>query len=94
MSACADKDLGTKVTALQQVHTARADLDVWRVRTEISDQSSVVFLMGIARRGHRGDPDRVSSRAATWTLGPATFAAVVRRALDRLSAMPPPKRSR
>ena len=28
------------------------------------------------------------------TLGPDTFAAVVRRALDRLSAMPPPERSR
>ena len=38
-------------TALQQVHTARTDLSVWRVTHR--DQRPVVgvFLMGIARRG-------------------------------------------
>ena len=93
MAACPDKDLGTKVTALQQVRTARTDLSVWRVRTEISDQSSVVFLMGIARRDTSVTQVGFVPGGEV-TLGPDTFAAVVRRALDRLSAMPPPKRSR
>ena len=85
MAACPDKDLGTEVTALQQVHTARADLSVWRVRTEISDQSSVVFLMGIARRDTSVTQVGFVPGGEV-TLGPDTFAAVVRRALDRLSA--------
>ena len=76
-----------------QVRAARTDLSVWRVRAEISDQSSVVFLMGIARRDTSVTQVGFVPGGEV-TLGPDTFVAVVRRALDRLSAMPPPKRSR
>jgi hypothetical protein len=90
IAACPDRVLGTEVTPMRQVRTGRTDLSVWRVRTEISDQSSVVFLMGIARSGTSVAqvgfvPD------GQVTMGSDTFVALVTRALDRLTAMPPPR---
>jgi DNA-directed RNA polymerase specialized sigma24 family protein len=90
IAACPDKVLGTEVTPMRQVRTGRTDLSVWRVRTEISDQSSVVFLMGIARSGTSVAqvgfvPD------GRVTMGSDAFVALVSRALDRLTAMPPPR---
>ena len=91
MVACPDQDLATKVTPVRQLRTARTDLSVWRVSTEISDQSSVVFLMGIARNDTSVAqvgfvPD------GRVTLGPDTFVALVSRALDRVAEMPPPRK--
>jgi hypothetical protein len=91
MAACPDKDLGTEVTPMRELRTGGTDLSVWRVRTEISDRSSVVFLMGIARRG--------TSLAQVGfvpdgrvTVDDDTFVALVGRALERLPALPPPQR--
>jgi hypothetical protein len=91
MAACPDQHLGTEVTPMHQVRAGRTDVSVWRVRTEISDQSAVVFLMGIARRDTSVAqvgfvPD------GEVTLAPDTFVALVTRALDRLAAMPPPRK--
>ena len=90
IAGCPDRVLGTEVTAMRQVRTGRTDLSVWQVRTEISDESSVVFLMGIARSG--------TSLAQVGfvpdgrvTMGSDAFVALVTRALDRLTAMPPPR---
>jgi hypothetical protein len=91
MAACPDEHLGTEVTPMRQVRTRHSDLSVWRVRTEISDRSSVVFLMGIARRDTSVAqvgfvPD------AKVTVGADSFVALVSRALERLAAMPPPEK--
>ena len=89
MEACPDKDLGTDVTPVADVSTKTTDLSVWHVRTEISDKSTVDFLMGIARDGTSvAQVGFVPSSKVT--MPPGTFPALVRRALDRLPAMPPP----
>ena len=51
LDACPDKDLGTDVSLLAEQTTRTSDLSVWHVSTEISDKSTVDFLMGIARDG-------------------------------------------
>ncbi|MFC4784277.1 hypothetical protein ACT8ZV_07370 [Nocardioides sp. MAHUQ-72] len=89
LAACQDKDLGTDVTRLAQASTRTTDLTVWRVTTEISDQSSVVFFMGIARSG-TSVAQVGFVPAGRFTMAPGAFPALVRRALDRLPAMPPP----
>jgi len=90
IAACPDEALGTEVTPMRQVRTDRTDLAVWRVRTEISDRSAVVFLMGIARRGTSvAQVGFVPDGEVTMASG--TFVALVDRALDRLAAMPPPR---
>ncbi|GAA2135912.1 hypothetical protein GCM10009844_01650 [Nocardioides koreensis] len=89
LDACPDKDLGTDVTPVADVSTKTTDLSVWHVRTEISDESTVDFLMGIARDGTSvAQVGFVPSGKVT--MPPGTFPALVRRALDRLAAMPPP----
>jgi hypothetical protein len=89
MNACSDKDLGSKVVRLADDSTKDTDLSVWRVSTEISDESSLQFLMGIVRHGTS------VAQVGFVPTGEATmrgddFPALVRRALDRLPALPPP----
>lgn len=89
LDACPDKDLGTDVSLLDEQTTKTGDLSVWRVSTEISDNSTVDFLMGIARDGTSvAQVGFVPS--GDVTMAPGAFPALVRRALDRLAAMPPP----
>jgi DNA-directed RNA polymerase specialized sigma24 family protein len=93
MASCHDRELGTEVSALRQVQSGASELDVWRVRTELSDQSSVVFLMGIARHGTSVAqvgfvPD------GNVGIGTGAFLALVDRALERLAALPPPQSRR
>lgn len=89
MKACPDKDLGSDVERLADESTRDTDLSVWRVTTEISDDHSVRFLMGIVRSGTSVaqvgfvPTDKVTMRAGA-------FPDLVRRALDRLPALPPP----
>lgn len=52
MNGCEDEDLGTQVDLVAQRSTVKQDLSVWRVSTEVSDQASVRFLMGIVRNGN------------------------------------------
>lgn len=90
MAACPDKDLGTDVTRAAHLASSGRDLTVWNVRTEISDEETVSFLMGIVRDGTAVSqigfvPD---GRA---TIGPGAFTVLVERAADRLSALPDPE---
>ncbi len=90
MAACSDKDLGTDVSLVTQLATPRQDLSVWRLTTEISDNASVEYFMGIVRSGTSVAqigfvPDRKVAMA------PGAFGDLVDRALDRLAQMPPPR---
>ena len=89
MAACPDKDLGTDVTVIARQTTRTTDLSVWHVTTEISDKTSVDFLMGIARDG-TSVAQVGFVPAGKVTMGSGAFPALVRRALDRLPALPPP----
>jgi hypothetical protein len=82
--------MGTQVDRIRQLEAKHRDLTVWRVTTEISDERSVSFLMGIVR-------DRTSVAQVGFVPDPAggmstdAFVALVERALARLDAMPRPK---
>ena len=91
MAGCPDQDLGTKVSLVTRATTRTTDLSVWRVTTEISDKSSVEFLMGIARDGTSVAQVGFVPAGRT-TMAPPAFPALVRRALERLPALPPPAR--
>ncbi len=91
LATCADKSIGTEVQQLANEEGPGRDLTVWHVRTEISDDATVSFLMGIVRDGTSiaqvgfvPAPSVAMSRDA--------FQALVVRAQERLSAMPPPKK--
>jgi hypothetical protein len=63
------------------------NMTVWRVRTEVTDKQTVTFYMGIIRRGGAvAQVGFVPDGAHTMTTD--QFVAVVRRAGDRLAAMP------
>ena len=91
MAACPDKELGTKVASVRQVATARRDLGVWRVTTEITDDTTISFLMGIVRDGtslaqvgfvpdgDAGDLDGRLRRRRAARAGPARRAAAAAR---------------
>ena len=89
LSRCSDKQMGTEVDRIRHLETKHRDLTVWRVTTEISDERSVSYLMGIVR-------DRTSLAQVGFVPDPAggmpadAFVALVERALARLDAMPRP----
>jgi DNA-directed RNA polymerase specialized sigma24 family protein len=90
VAACPDKDPGTEVVKVAQVATGKRDLSIWRVTTEITDQMSVQYLMGIVRDGTSiAQVGFVPDRRVV--IRPGAFVALVHRALDRLGAMPAPK---
>ncbi|MGZ4465081.1 MAG: hypothetical protein ACXVW0_06975 [Nocardioides sp.] len=89
LAGCSDKDLTTHVTEVSQLSTGRQDLSVWHVRTEISDKSSVDFLMGVVRDGTAvAQVGFVPDGHAT--MPPGAFLDLVHRALDRLRYLPGP----
>jgi DNA-directed RNA polymerase specialized sigma24 family protein len=90
LATCTDKAMGTDVSRVQHLATKHRDLTVWRVTTEISDDKTLTYLMGIVRDrtsiaqlGFVPDPEH--------SLAPGAFPALAERALARLDAMPPPK---
>lgn len=88
MDSCSDRDLGTDVARLAHVDTGDRDLSAWRVTTELSDEESVTFLMGVAREG--GAVTQVGFvPAGRVTMPPGAFVALLTRAAERLPAMPP-----
>lgn len=88
MSSCSDRELGTDVVRLTHTDTRRTDLSVWRVSTELSDDASVTFLMGIARTGTSvGQVGFVPDGKVT--MAPGAFVTLLRRSAERLAAMPP-----
>ena len=90
LARCADKRMGTEVTPVRQLDQKQRDLAVWHVTTEISDDASVDYLMGVVRDGTSvAQVGFVPAPQVTFAQG--DFSWVVERALDRLPAMPPPK---
>jgi hypothetical protein len=90
MAACPDEDLGTDVSRLTDLTSPARDLTVWDIRTEISDEQTVSYRMGIVRDGTAVAQIGFVPHQQV-TLAPGAFLALVERALDRLSAMPPPR---
>lgn len=91
LAACPDQDLGTEVERVAHVDSDRLDLTVWQVTTEISDNSSVRYLMAIARTGTSiAQIGFVPSGPVDMPGG--AFIDLANRALDRLAKLPPPHR--
>ena len=83
LRTCADRELGTDVVRVADVSTRQQDLTVWHVTTEISDEESVTYLMGIVREG--GSVAQVGFVPdGKVQMAPGAFVALVHRALDRL----------
>ncbi len=83
LASCSHRELGTKVFRLARGPAWAA----WRVRTQVSDKETVTFFMGIVRSGGAVAqvgfvPDGVH------TMTTRQFVALVRRAGERLMAMP------
>lgn len=91
MGSCGDRELGTDVTRLTHLVSPAQDLTVWRVATEISDERSVTFLMGVVRSGTAVAQVGFVPELGV-TMGPGAFAALVERAAERLPQMPRPGR--
>lgn len=89
LASCSKKQMGTDVDRIRHLEAKHRDLTIWRVTTEISDQRSVSYLMGIVR-------NRTSVAQVGFVPDPAggmsadAFVALVDRALARLDAMPRP----
>jgi DNA-directed RNA polymerase specialized sigma24 family protein len=82
LTSCPHRELGTKVTRLASGPTWTA----WRVNTQVSQQQTLSFSMGIVRVG--GAVAQVGFVAdGDHTMATADFVALVRRAGTRLTAM-------
>lgn len=89
LARCSDRVFGTEVSPVRQVDTKRQDLAVWRVSTEISDDETIDYLMGVVRDGT--SVAQVGFVPAPGVdFAPGDFLWVVERALARLDAMPRP----
>ncbi|MDH2413651.1 hypothetical protein [Nocardioides sp. CER19] len=83
LAACPKKDLGTKVSQIENTVTPARELTAWRLRIEISDKSSVTFLMAIIREGDNvAQVGFVPSGSAT--ISDDAFDALTHRAAERL----------
>ena len=85
-----DKELGTEVTALRQVRTERTDLTVWQRDHRDHRQATVELPDGRSSATARRSPRSASSRTAGRRWRPTPSSRSSHRALDRLSALPPP----
>ena len=89
LGRCSKKHMGTQVHRLRHVQSKGHDLSVWHVTTEITDQKSVSYLMGIVRDGTAvAQVGFVPDKSVTMS-GDA-FARLVERALERVPEMPAP----
>jgi hypothetical protein len=83
LASCPHRELGTKVSGLASSPT----LSAWQVRTQVSKKQTVTFLMGVVRNG--GAVAQVGFVPdGHHTMTAAEFVALVRRAGERLAAMP------
>ena len=83
LASCSRHELGTKVTRL----ASRPGLDVWRARTQVTAKQVVTFYMGVVRSGSAvAQVGFVPDGRHSMTT--AQFTALVRRAGERLAAMP------
>lgn len=87
MSGCEADDLGTTVTKLDHIDTLTTELDVWEVRTEVSDEQTIRFMMAIMR--HRNRVAQLGFVPAEGVdMAPGAFEALAERALERLPDLP------
>ncbi|MFC6344907.1 hypothetical protein ACFP8W_23195, partial [Nocardioides hankookensis] len=90
LGRCSKKQIGTRVTRLRTTQKGDTELTVWRVSTEVTDDRTMNFLMGIVRDGTAvAQVGFVPVKGVT--IDQDAFVALTQRALDRLSEMPPPK---
>ncbi len=90
MASCSDRAPGSDVVSLASSSNQDQDLSVWRVTSELNDNETVTYLMGIIRDGTAvGQVGFIPTRALT--MAPGAFDTVVRRALARLAYQPRPK---
>jgi hypothetical protein len=85
LAVCSEKKMGTDVTRVRHLADKHDDLSVWHVTTEISDEVSVSFLMGIVRH-HNAVAEIGFVPAPKVTMAPGAFEALVERARVRLAA--------
>jgi hypothetical protein len=87
LTTCPDRKLGTKVSRIAETASGPEEMAVWHITTEISDQQSVTYLMGIARHGDAiTQVGFVPSGNATMTS--AAFVALMKRSQERLDTLP------
>lgn len=90
LSRCSDKQMGTEVTRLRDVRKGDTELTVWRVTTEVTDDKTLSFLMGVVRDGTAvAQVGFVPVKDVT--IATDAFVALTTRALQRLAEMPAPK---
>ncbi|UDY24372.1 hypothetical protein [Nocardioides sp. Kera G14] len=86
ISGCPKKDLGTTIDPLDSVATKTGEITAWRVHVDISDKSSVIFLMAIIRTGaHVAQIGFVPDGA--HTIADGDFVELAHRAADRLAVL-------
>ena len=89
MASCEERDLGAEVEQLETFREGDTELAVWRVTSELSDEQTVTYLMGIARVGTAvGQVGFVPAPGVS--MEQSEFTALVRRASDRLGYLPKP----
>jgi DNA-directed RNA polymerase specialized sigma24 family protein len=89
LSRCSDRQMGTEVTPLRQLDEKGRELAVWRVTTQISDDETVDYLMGVVRDGTTVAQIGFVP-VPKVDFAPEDFLFLVERALTRLEAMPKP----
>ncbi|GAA1133575.1 hypothetical protein [Nocardioides aquiterrae] len=90
LATCSDKHMGTQVTPVRKVDAKGRDLSVWHVTTEISENKTVDYLMGVVRDG-TSIAQVGFVPAPKVGFAPGAFVGIVERALARLGALPAPK---
>lgn len=86
LARCSDRQIGTEVTRLASSSSATRDLTAWRVVSQVTDDTSVTYLMAILRDGPRvAQVGFIAAPRADLTSD--SFVALARRALDRLGEL-------
>jgi DNA-directed RNA polymerase specialized sigma24 family protein len=89
MASCEERDLGTEVDQLETIRKGDTELAVWRVTSELTDEQTVTYLMGIAREGTAVAQVGFVPAPGVF-IEQADFTELVRRAGDRLEYLPGP----
>ena len=88
---CGEANLGTSVDTLVNRSGKDAELTVWDLDVEISDNRTMQFWMAIMRDGNAVSQVGFTP-AAGMTMARDDFAAIAERALERLSDLPSARR--
>ncbi|NPC99032.1 sigma-70 family RNA polymerase sigma factor [Nocardioides sp. zg-DK7169] len=89
MQSCPERFPGTEVDLVLNRSKGQIDLSVWKVTVEIDDNTSVRYLMALARRG--GALSQIGFvPAPDVQMSDSTFVALAERSLSRLGRLPVP----